>query len=140
MFTLVRDRLHVVITRLDDTELKDFNYLLDSLDMGWCSNKSEAFRKVLRMSAELLRERRIEEGRRRLFDNFQPPKINRGSSSIEVEGESEIADFEDSLSSMTLTISSSIDEIDLSSTSRISSDTDLIFLTSELLFQFFNTF
>lgn len=97
MFTVVRNRPHVVIARLDDSELRDFNYLLGSVDVGWCSNKSEAFRKVLRLATELLRERRVEEGRMRFFDDFHPARATRGSSSIEVGDESEIWDHEDSV-------------------------------------------
>ena len=56
---MVRSRPHVVIARLDDSELKDFNYLLGSLDARRYFNNSEAFRKVLRLATELLRERRV---------------------------------------------------------------------------------
>lgn len=85
-----------MISRLDDSELRDFNYLLGSVNVEWCSNKSEAFRKVLRLSAELLRERRVEEGRRRAFEyDFRPPKATRGPVSIEVEDPEDILDYEE---------------------------------------------
>ena len=96
-FTVVRSRPHVIIARLDDSELRDFNYLLGSVGARWCSNKSEAFRKVLKVATELLREMRVEEGRRLFFESdFRPAKAVRGSSSIEVEDESELEDYEES--------------------------------------------
>ena len=96
MFTVVRNRPHVVIARLDDSELRDFNYLLGSVDIRWCSNKSEAFRKVLRLATELLRERRVEEGRKLTFEyDFLPPKATRGPVSIEVEDPEDILDYEE---------------------------------------------
>lgn len=85
-----------MIARLDDSELRDFNYLLSSVGAGWCSNKSEAFRKVLKLATELLRKQRIEEGRIRFYDDFRPARATRGPSSIEVEDESEL-DYEESL-------------------------------------------
>lgn len=91
-----RARPHVVIARLDDSELRDFNYLLRSAGAGWCSNKSKAFRKVLKLATELLKEQRIEEGRRRFLDDFHPARATRGSSSIEIEDESELMDYEES--------------------------------------------
>jgi len=85
-----------VIARLDDSELRDFNYLLGSVDVRYHYNKSKAFREVLRLSAELLREKRVLEGRKRFYDDFHPARATRGSSSIEVKDESELDDYEES--------------------------------------------
>jgi hypothetical protein len=70
VYQMPRARPHVIIARLDDSELQDFNYLLHSTGPEWYLNKSRAFRKVLKLATDLLRERRAKEGRIRLTYYF----------------------------------------------------------------------
>lgn len=97
VYQMSRTRSHVVIARLDDSELQDFNYLLRSTGPEYYSNKSRAFRKVIKIATKLLREKRVEDGRRLFFeDDFRPARALRGPLSIEIEDESEIEDYEES--------------------------------------------
>jgi len=101
---MVRSRSHVVIARLNDEELKLYNWLLRFVvGVTYSKNKSNAFRKLLRAMERLARERedKKREGKFQRYlselewSDFQPPVATKGPPEVEVEGPDEIEILEE---------------------------------------------
>ena len=97
-------RPHVVLARLNDEELKLYNWLLRSVaGVTYSKNKSKAFRTFVKRMAEYVKKQRDNELKERYLQyladsgwpDFEPPTTSHGPYVIEVDGPDEIENLEE---------------------------------------------